>query len=343
MDIARKLAKLGIEQVKRLDNETIRLIAYNVTEALTKAFPIMYDEYNNILSRLLSCQMYLAKVTKPISKVNYIYEDNSIYFDEQIKLDKINEQMIHECIHYLQDCRDTNGKLDKIGLCNFEDFTIYGLGLNEAVVQYMSAKCVKNETFIIEKYGVVLKTISPSYYPFLTNLAEQLIYLLGEEILIKGTLNGSIEFEDYLLNTFENNTKKIISKFDRIIKMNNALSVEKDIKKIKILQQDIANTYIEAQKLLLKTYFDNICPRITSIQEIDFYMNKATQYENIIGVIAAERYNISFYDKYIEGLNKKLNQKLMQISKGKSKTALSIITNNKIREFIKRITSYFTI
>ena len=73
-------------------------------------------EYNNILIKLLNCNMYVAKVTKPISRVNYIYEDNSIYFDEELNLNKLSDQMIHECIHYLQDYRNMRGNLDKIGL-----------------------------------------------------------------------------------------------------------------------------------------------------------------------------------------------------------------------------------
>ena len=110
MDIAKKLQKLGIEDIRKLDNESIRIIACNVTDALTKAFPSIYDEYNNILIKLLNCNMYVAKITKHISKVDYIYEDNSIYFDEEMNLSKINEQMLHECIHYLQDNRDIKKK-----------------------------------------------------------------------------------------------------------------------------------------------------------------------------------------------------------------------------------------
>ena len=73
MNLQKKLANLGIENVRKLDNESIRIIAYNVTEALTKTFPILYDEYNNILVKLLNCNMYVARVIKPISRVNYIY------------------------------------------------------------------------------------------------------------------------------------------------------------------------------------------------------------------------------------------------------------------------------
>lgn len=344
MDIAKKLQKLGIEDIKKLDNESIRIIACNVTEALTKAFPSIYDEYNNILIKLLNCNMYVAKVTKHISKVNYIYEDNSIYFDEEMNLSKINEQIIHECIHYLQDNRNIKkSKHSKIGLCNFEEFSLYGLGINEAAVQYMSAKSMKNASDVLEKYGVRLKTISPNYYPFITNLIEQIVYLIGDEVLVKGTLNGNDEFEDELLNTFESNTKKIISRFDEIIEINNTLNTEHDEEKIKILQQGVVHIYEEIQNMIFSTYFNKICPRLNTIQEIDFYTDKAMYYRNVMGVVLAERFNEdTFYDIEIQKITEKFNKRLYEINKANSKNKLVVYAGDRIWRFIKRIVSYFS-
>ena len=344
MDIAKKLQKLGIEDIRKLDNESIRIIACNVTDALTKAFPTIYDEYNNILIKLLNCNMYVAKVTKPISKVNYIYEDNSIYFDEEMNLSKINEQMIHECIHYLQDNRNIKkSKHSKIGLCNFEEFSLYGLGINEAAVQYMSARSMKNSSEIVEKYGVRLKTISPNYYPFITNLIEQIVYLIGDEILVKGTLNGNDEFEDELLNTFEANTKKIINRFDEIIEINNTLNAEQDEEKIKILQQGLTHIYVETQNMIFSTYFNKICPKLNTIQEIDFYTDKAMYYRNVMGVVLAERFaENTFYDVEIQTITEKFNKRLYEINKANSKNKLVVYAGDRIWRFIKRIVAYFS-
>lgn len=343
MDLQKKLQKLGIEDIRKLDNESIRIIAINVTEALTKTFPFLYDEYNNILIKLLNCQMYVSKVTKPISRVNYIYENNSIYFDEELNLNRLTDQMIHECIHYLQDYRNLRGNLDKIGLCNFEDFSIYGLGLNEATVQYISSKAMGNSDSIIEKYGVRIKTVSPNYYPFLTNLIEQIVYLMGENILLKCTIMGNEEFEDLLLNTFEENTKKIIRNFDEIVELNNKLNAEHDTYKIETLQQQMVDIYTETQNTIFKTYFEKICPRLTSIKEIDFYMEKAENYKSIMGVVLAERFMAdNFYDVEMQEITKRFDKRLYEISKEKSRNTLSIIrTGDKIMNFIRKIVSYF--
>lgn len=343
MDIAKKLEKLGIEYAMPIDKEIVRMIAYNVTEALVNKFPSISDEYNNIFAKLLNCNMYVATVTKPISKVNYIYENNSIYFDDTINLNVLTEQTIHECIHYLQDYRNMKGKLEKIGLCNFENFNVSGLGLNEAAVQYISAKTVGNMPTILERYGVRIQTISPNYYPFLTNLVEQIIYLMSEEELVRAVIKGNTKFEDDLLNTFEGNTKKIINRFDEIIEINNQLNAQTDIDKSRLLQQEIANRYIDTQNLIFNTYFEKICPRVSTVAEIDYYMTKATNYKRVMGKSLQRNFmQESFYDVQLKNITKELDKRLYKISKERSKNTLLIIRGDKILRIIRKIASYFS-
>ena len=343
MNLQKKLQNLGIEQAKKLDDKQIRTIATNVTETITNAFPVIYNEYNNILIKLLNCNMYTAKITKPISKVNYIYENNSIYFDENLDLNKVNEHMIHECIHYLQDRRNTKGKLNRIGLCNFENFSVYGLGINEAANQYISAKCVRNPVTTIEKYGIRIKTISPNYYPFLTNLIEQIVNLIGDDVLVRGTINGSIEFEDQILNTFEANTKKIINQFDNIIEINNKLSLEKDAEKIQIYQEEIAAIYIDTQNNIFSTFFEKLLPRLTTYQEVNFYIDKAICCKNIMGVNLQERFSLnSFYDIQLEEIISKYDKKKIEFSNKRKNNMLAVITDNKLTRLVRKIIAYFS-
>lgn len=82
MNLQKKLQNLGIEQIEKLSNEYVRAIAFNVTEALTSAFPIIYNDYNNIFAQLINCNMYTVRINKiKFQVLNYIYENNSIYFD----------------------------------------------------------------------------------------------------------------------------------------------------------------------------------------------------------------------------------------------------------------------
>lgn len=341
MNLQKKLQNLGIEQTNKINNEYVRVIAFNVTEAITTAFPVIYNQYNNILAQLIKCNMYTAKITKPISKVNYIYENNSIYFDENIDLTTINEQIVHECIHYLQN--NKNEKLTKIGLCNFGQFSVFGLGINEAIVQYISAKTTGNELTTTQKYGVRLKTISPNYYPFLTNLVEQIVYLMGEELIVKEALFNSNKLEEELLNTFEANTKRIINQFDIIVDINNKLTTETNTEKIKIYQEEIVAMYIDTQNKIFSTYFEKILPKLTTIQEIDFYMDKAVCYRNVMGVGTKERFLFgSFYDIKLEELTSKYEKKKLKIYKKLENNKLAIVSENKIMKLIRKIATYFS-
>ena len=345
MNVEKKLEKLGITTIREFTQREIRYIAEEVTELLVKAFPVLEDDYNNLLIRLLNCKMYFANIneSKSISNVNYIYENRSIYFDEKINLDNISDKIIHECIHYIQDIRNEKGKLKKMGLCGFEELSTYGLGINEGAVQYIASKAVGNTLTITKKAGIILKTVSPNYYPFLTNLIHQVVYVMGEDIIVKGTINCNEKFEEEFLNTFEERASTIIKMFDKIIDLLNKSNEETQEENKQLFNTEIANEYIETQNTIMKTYFDKICNRLTTIEEVDFYIEKFLNYKPLLGVVEETRFSLNDdYEQYKEQILKKFDKRIMEISKESSKNTLSIIYNNRLFRFFKKIFSYFT-
>lgn len=344
MNIEKKLSKLGIDVVREFTPREVRYVAEEVIESLVNTFPVLEEIYNELLIRLLNCKMYFANIKNDtnISNVNYVYENNSIYFSNSINFNKIDDVIIHECIHYLQDNRTDNGKLKKIGLCDFEELATYGMGINEAAVQYIASKTVGNYLQTTNKNGIILKTISPNYYPFLTNLISQIIYLLGEDIIVKGTINCDEKFEDVFLNTFEEKANTIIKKFDQIIDIRNKRNGEVIAANKEMLNNEIVNIYLETQDIIMKTYFDKICTRLNTIEEVDFYIEKFLNYKQLIGIEEEKRFNLNDeYEQYKEGLLKKFDKRIMEISKERSKNTLSVIYNNRLYKFFKKIISYF--
>lgn len=344
MNVEKKLSKLGIDVVREFTPREVRYVAEEVIESLVNTFPVLEEIYNELLIRLLNCKMYFANIKNDsnISNVNYVYENSSIYFSNNINFNKIDDVIIHECIHYLQDNRTDNGKLKKIGLCDFEELSTYGMGINEAAVQYIASKTVGNYLQTTNKNGIILKTISPNYYPFLTNLISQIIYLLGEDITVKGTINCDEKFEDVFLNTFEEKANTIIKKFDQIIDIRNKRNGEVVAENREMLNNEIVNIYLETQDIIMKTYFDKICTRLNTIEEVDFYIEKFLNYKQLLGIEEEKRFNLNDeYEQYKEGLLKKFDKKIMEISKERSKNALSVIYNNRLYRFFKKIISYF--
>ena len=285
--------------------------------------------------------MYYAKIEENISSCNYIIEENAIYIDENVNIFEPNEQLFHEIIHYLQVVRNKSGKIKKMGLCNFGDFSIRGLGLNEAIVQYMSSRMVGADLQTINACGINLKTISPALYPILTNLMEQMIYLLGEKVIVEETIAVAVEneFEEQFYNTFEEKGNQIIKNFDRILDLKNVLASMNGEEERMNPEEEIANIYISTQEIMIRKYFDNIVGRLTEIEEIDFYIEKFLNYKKLIGLIKRENYtSIDFYEQYKDEIMKKFDKRLMKISKDKGKNTLSKY-NNKLGRFFRKILS----
>lgn len=340
MNILKKLSKIGIEPQKEIAPKEINYIAHIVADRITNTFIELQDQYNEILAKILKCKMYYSKTASNISKVNYIYWNNSIYIDESINIFEINEQLYHEIIHYLQVLKKNNGKIIKMGLCEFEDFKLNGLGINEALVQYMTSKIINREKSTTKIYGIQLKTISPYSYPLLTNLIEQIIYLLGEDIIIKAAINlNDDKFEKLFYNTFEEKTNNIIKNFDQLLEQKNKLFKQKQKGNIEVdLEKRISNIYLDTQKIILSKYYDQIIQKLTTQEEIDFCLNKYIKNKEFIGN-RTNNEEINFYDEYQFIVQSKLDKQLVKINKEKQKNAL-VKYNNKLIEFFKKTISY---
>lgn len=345
MNIQRKLSRIGIEKIEELDKKDVNYLAHYMANRITRTFHVLDDSYNEILAKLLNCKMYYARITENLSKVNYVYEDDCIYIDEDVNIYEPNEQLFHELIHYLQVLKKNNGKIKQIGLCDFGDFSVNGLGLNEALVQYMSSRLMNKEKQRTTIYGLEIKTISPDGYPILTNLMEQLIYLLGEDQIVLASINTKNDFDDLFYNTFEEKGNLIIKSFDKVLDLKNALLEVKEGTNKKEssenIEESIKNIYLDTQKILMTKYFDKMVTMLTSIEEIDFYSEKFLNYNKILGLVGNNRSEVlDYYEEYKDKIMTKFDKQLMKISKSKGENTLSVY-NSRVGRMLKKIISRF--
>ena len=80
-----------------------------------------------------------------------------IYFNDHIADDDLEEFAIHECIHYIQEIKDKRNYLLRMGLCDYTEFKIYGLGLNEAAVQLMASKVLAIPKEYVKYFNIYKK------------------------------------------------------------------------------------------------------------------------------------------------------------------------------------------
>ena len=323
MKIAKKLSKMGIIPNEKIDIKEKINIAKTVTEKLTSNINILASSYNELYMRIYNCEINYAQIDPKFQGVFYYYKNNTIYIDRN--KDNIEECLIHEIIHYLQNFGRINKKTKRAGLCKFMDFKIFGLGLNEAVVQYITAKAIGKQVHRISNEKISICTNSENY-KYITSLVSQIIFLLGEEDAIKSCINSTEYFENILYNTFEDKTEKILKGFDILLDETN--------------EDKIIDIYMQTQETIYKTYFTNICKRLTTIQEVDSQVEKLEEYQNIVGKL----YNIPIdKDKFLTFKNEmdsRFLNKYVEINRKQSRNALAIVYKNYINNIFTKFTDF---
>lgn len=346
MSIESDLRKDGITVVGPLDTLSVNTIARDTAERLCKAFPEQKFVFQNLFIALSRIPMYIADIPEGFAEATYFYKNSSMYFKKGLSLDEMEKFAVHEFIHYLQEIKDKKGHLVKLGLCDFGDLKVCGMGLNEGAVQYMASKANNCPEEIVKYYGISFPTISPSYYPLLVNLVGQLAYITGEDVLYDSTLYGSDLFKEKIVNLcglnnlvkIEDNLDKLMATEEKEIKLNNKLlsdncngsKAHRISKKIENSKAKIKQIYFDTQKVIYSSYFNTQYSKLTTTADIDEYRVRLYNYKNYMGISDDNSdFNGYYIDKMIE-----LDAKYESIM---NNTAIAVVKQSKISSFFGKI------
>ena len=354
MSIESDLRKDGIRVVDILDTMSVNRIAHNIAAKLCETFPELCFNESDLFTKLSRLGMYRATMPEGMAEANYFYKNTSIYFNEKIAYEDLEEFAIHECIHYIQEVKDKKNNLVRMGLCNFDNFKIVGMGLNEAAVQYITSKIINIEKDYVKYFGVSFRTISPSYYPLECNLIEQMAYVTGETVLYDSTFTSNDKFKNTFINLTSEKTyteieycvDRILELEENIIKLNNKSSaydernktVDKIVSKIDDSKNKIAENYEKAQNLIIKNYFDKSFRLISNLEELDNYRRKLEHYRELIG----QTDNYTFFDDYYTEKMSQLEHKSNILENGGIETALEYKKPNKFVSWLRAIKNFVT-
>ena len=312
MNIEQELKKEGIEIIKKIDTLKVNTIAKSVAEKLIATFPEQDLNYSELFMKLSRVNMYIAKMPTGLSSAKYYYKNSSIYFNENIDLDNMDICAIHECIHCLQELKDSKGNLYSLGLCDFSSSSLPGMALNEAAVQTMSSKALNLQNDIVKYFDITFPTCSPSHYALECNLIAQMAYLTGEYSLFNSTLYSNNAFQSNFItltsksvfHNIQHNIDTIMYLEDHIAQKTYDLANADVLNKINKITLDIEKSrekikklFIKTQNLILTSYFDTKFKFIQTFEQIDVYRRKLYNYKNYIGT--TEGYTF-FNDYYIE-------------------------------------------
>lgn len=329
MDITKELELLGIIPKEQLTIDEKHYVSKSITEKLTNSIFQLSESYNELYMRIFNCEMLYANVDKKFKGVFYYYKNNRIYIDKDSY--DLEEYLIHEVIHYLQSFNKIDKTQKRAGICQFLEFSIWGFGINEAIVQYITAKVLGNKLHRVNNSLVTICTNSENYYKYMTSLASQILFLIGEDAAIKSCIESTANFENDLYNTFEENTEKIIKSFDAILEENDNCNRD---------ENKIIEIYMQTQELIYKTYFSKIHKRLTTINEVDKEVKKLEKYEKIMGRFLSGSNNEEEFDKFKEEINSKFRKKYAELSINKTKNSLTVIYKNAIYNFFVKLSQF---
>ena len=354
MSIESDLRKDGIRVVDILDTMSVNRIAHNVAAKLCETFPELCFNETDLFAKLSKLNMYRATMPEGMAEANYFYKNTSIYFNSKVEDEDLEEFAIHECIHYIQEVKDKKNNLIRMGLCNFDNFKIIGMGLNEAAVQYMASKVIGIEKDYVKYFGISFRTISPSYYPLECNLIEQMAYITGESVLFDSTFTSNDNFKNAFIDLTSEKVyddvqyyiDQILELEENLIKLGNKFSsfdernkkVDKIVAKTDNCKNKITNYFIKAQNLIIKSYFDKSFKQISNLEELDNYRKKLEHYGEFIG----RTDDYTFFDDYYTEKMSALEHKSNVLENGGVETALEYKRPNKFVSWLRAIKNFVT-
>lgn len=335
MNIEKELQDDGIIVTEKIATETVLKITQNISKKITETFPNLNLNEDEIFAKLFSLNMYKAQMPDGMAEASYCYKNSSIYFNSHIQDEDLEEFGVHECIHFLQEIKDKNNKISKMGLSTYLKFNkVVGNGLNEAAVQYISTKIIGIEPSFEKYYGINLFTPSPSYYPLECALLNELIYFTGFDVLFTSTYFSNNDFKNYVIaKTSKATFEKIQSAFDSILKyeeqiiiLNNKIAdssnVQKSENKIAEYRENIQSIFIDTQNLIIKEFFNSEYNKITNLEELETCRRKLSNFEPLVATID----DYTFFDDYYLEMMNKLEHKSNILENGGIETAVETRT-----------------
>lgn len=329
MNINSILKKEGISVIGQLNTLEINKIASSISAKLCKAFPEHSLDQSNLFIAIARLNMYVANMPHDNAFAKYCYFNDSIYFNQKMDLNNLNDIALHECIHYLQGVRKENGKLARLGLYDLDSFRPMGEALNEAAVQEMASVAVNTPTDTVRYYNMDFSTNSPDYYPVETAIINQMTFFTGTYPLYHSTLYSNDIFKNtFIAKTSSTVYDQVVRNLDQIMEYENNLSkvsyklsvssIELRLDKVKKynsmlhdIKEVIKKKTLETQELILTSCFNNSLAQVRTLEDINEIQGKLADFKNVL--ITTDDYN--YYDEYALFLSTKLEEKKSFIEK----------------------------
>ena len=203
----------------------------------------------------------------------------------------------------------------------------------------------------VKYFGIDIPTNTEAYYPLECTLVNQMAYVIGEDVLFDSTLNSNDKFKKQFISftsekafyTIQNNIDLLVEKQDDlkelycIIQQNDTdiKLTKKCVSEIEKCKSQVRNLFLDTQKLILTSYFDNTINLVYTPKLIENYRNKLYLYKNLLGQVDGDTFFNDYYiDKMVE-LEKRYDLNNTEIRD------LVVVKHNFISVLFRKIKSLF--
>ena len=324
MNVNPTLKKEGIRVIGQLNTREIHKIASNISKKMAETFSDHNINEQDLFASLSTLNMFIAEMPEQTSVAKYYYKNNAIYFSSSMDLSDLNIPAVHECLHFIQEQKNSRGRLLRFGLYDLRGPFHHGMAINEASVQHMASIAMGSELDTVKYYNMELSTESPDFYPIITALLNEMTYFTGTYALYHSTLYS----DDIFKNTFiAKSSSKVYSQietnFDLILSYESLLSQE--VEKLSLFSNDVENINkikktnakiegykkiiqqktLETQNLIINNCFDSSFNSIKNMEDISNFELSLQTFRNVM--INTKDY--TFFDSYCKQIVPKLDEK----------------------------------
>lgn len=326
MDNTKELKKAGITVKRQLSVIEVNKIATTISKKICDTFSehgLVEADLTVALSN--NVDMYFAEF-QDCSAAKYDYRNNSIYFKDDINFNEIDIPAIHECLHFIQTVRNSNGKLKRLGLYEVNKIKDNGMIINEAAVQLMATSAIngENNRDSVKYYGLEFYTESPNYYPIECCLVRQMTYFTGTYPLYHSAIYSDDIFKNtFIMKSSPKTYSRISKNLDLLVKLqenvhseisyiiqiednnSNKKKIQRSKNNIEDLKTRIRELTLETQELILVACSYSDLQLVRDNQGVREFKNKLYKFQKYLFVSDGYNFYNEFYIKMMEALDKK--------------------------------------
>lgn len=298
--------------IKEIPQYKITKIANEISIRITNVFTNLKAQQDNLFKKLEECQIKIVKFEN--ESITHYYLNGVIYLSNEIYINSINEELIIEYLHFLQ--KNNNN-------------TIFTETLNVLTAKILMQDLKER----MNKFEIFFMSLKEGKFALLVNLIMQINFLVGDNEFIQTVINSK---DDYylLLNEISNgNIDRLIKDFTKLYNLEVEYDTTDDLYKV---QEDIKFIYFSIQNYIMKFYFYYRIIHITEAEEVAKLRSQLDGLQTLRGIIEEDK----FYEEESKKIIERLDNKEKEFKKKNSKNSISIVYNNKLIAFIKRILSF---